>query len=72
MPQVLSRSPDRIDVFGYQRPQHFQCSFYGLVDIEHLGDDGLFAGESQELPISENYSHTFIEIEKQPFWDTAH
>ena len=49
-PQVRARQPGEIDVLADQPPQHLEHALHGLVQVEHLGGDGLLAGKGQQLP----------------------
>ena len=46
----LPGQPGEIDVLADQPPQHLEHALHGLVQVEHLGGDGLLAGKGQQLP----------------------
>ena len=49
-PQILPRLPGKIDVLADEPPQHLEHARHGLVQVQHLGRDGLLAGKGQQLP----------------------
>ena len=45
-----ARQPGEVDVLADQPPQHLEHACHGLVQVQHLGRDGLLAGKGQQLP----------------------
>ena len=45
-----SRNPDQFDILADEPAQHFKHHGHGIVQIQNLGDNLLFAGKGQQLP----------------------
>ncbi len=48
--QTLARDPGQVNVLADQPPNHGQQARHRVVEIKHLGVDGLPAGKAEQLP----------------------
>ncbi len=65
-PQARPRQPGKIDLLADEALEHFKHTFHVIVQVDHLGGDGLPTGKGQQLPGDARYTfcgrEDFIEI----------